>query len=101
MSSIQGPDHTPVAPLSRVAPRDDVTTAKPYDLPTQASPGDRVELSQEAIEYARRLEISGQRIHDIRKQIAEGRYDTPERFDAALDKMIDALGEERGAGSEE
>ncbi len=33
-----------------------------------------------------------QLIFRIRRQIAENRYDTPEKFDLALDRMLDDLG---------
>lgn len=59
-------------------------------VPTHTDRGvDRVELSELAVEYARDAEVRGERIHTVRQQIARGEYDTPERLDAALDKMID------------
>jgi hypothetical protein len=32
------------------------------------------------------------KIADLRRQIASGTYDTPERFEAAFGKMLDELG---------
>jgi len=51
---------------------------------------DVAEISADAYEFARQAEARGERIHTIRAQIAAGTYDTPERFDAALDKLIAA-----------
>ena len=36
-------------------------------------------------------EIRIDRVADIRRQIAEGNYETPEKLDAALDRLLDQL----------
>ncbi|TWU50791.1 hypothetical protein Poly51_40840 [Rubripirellula tenax] len=36
-------------------------------------------------------EIRIDRVADIRRQIADGSYDTPEKMDAALDRLLDQL----------
>ena len=36
-------------------------------------------------------EIRVDRVADIRRQIADGNYDTPEKLDAALDRFLDEL----------
>ncbi|KLU02128.1 hypothetical protein RISK_005798 [Rhodopirellula islandica] len=36
-------------------------------------------------------EIRIDRVADIRRQIADGSYDTPEKMDAALDRFLDEL----------
>ena len=94
MNSIPPSHASAASPLNRASSYNrDARTDSPR-APQSEVPRDTAEISREAVAYARRLEISGQRIHEIRTQIAEGVYDTPERLDAALDKMIDALGEE-------
>ncbi|MFW5683060.1 MAG: flagellar biosynthesis anti-sigma factor FlgM [Phycisphaeraceae bacterium] len=99
MNPLSGPQPNPASLPYDTAARSRTTPAQSNPSPAAADRQDTVELSQDAIEYARRLEISGQRIHEIRTQIAEGVYDTPERFDAALDKMIAALSDEDDAGT--
>tara|TARA_R110002049_G_scaffold2750_8_gene22270 strand:- start:221138 stop:221452 length:315 start_codon:yes stop_codon:yes gene_type:complete len=65
-----------------------------------ATPVDQLDLSQ-AASGANRLDLSSQvagggeirvdRVADIRRQIADGNYDTPEKLDAALDRFLDQL----------
>ena len=64
------------------------------------TPVDQLDLSQAAAE-AGSVNSSGpvagegirfERVAEIRRQIAEGAYDTPERMDAALDRFLDLLG---------
>ncbi|MEO1618473.1 MAG: flagellar biosynthesis anti-sigma factor FlgM [Planctomycetota bacterium] len=66
---------------------------------TQQTPVDQLDLSQAASE-ASRLESSAvagegirfERVAELRRQIAAGDYDSPERMDAALDRFLDQLG---------
>lgn len=37
-------------------------------------------------------EIRTDRVADLRRQIASGNYDTPEKMDSALDRLLDAWG---------
>ena len=59
--------------------------------------GDRVELSDHARYLARLKEADGatparqQRIEEIRQSIADGTYDTPQRLDAAIERLLDDL----------
>ncbi len=80
-------------PLGPAAP-----TSKPASLPSEASalsPRDTVEISE-----AGRSSPSGagvnslraERLAQIKAAIEDGSYDTPERFDAALDRMFSRLG---------
>lgn len=67
---------------------------------TSAAPVDQLDLSSAATS-ANRLdsaspiagggEIRIDRVADIRRQIADGSYDTPEKMDAALDRFLDEL----------
>ncbi|TWT98665.1 flagellar biosynthesis anti-sigma factor FlgM [Stieleria varia] len=63
------------------------------------SPVDQLDLS--AAHGANRMESAGpvagegirfDRVAELRRQIADGTYDTPERMDAALDRMLDNWG---------
>ncbi|WP_182868441.1 flagellar biosynthesis anti-sigma factor FlgM [Rhodopirellula sp. JC639] len=65
-----------------------------------AGPVDQLDLSQAATS-ANRIEgnaavagegIRFERVAELRRQIADGSYDTPERMDAALDRFLDLLG---------
>lgn len=69
------------------------TAAKP-----SAAPTDQLDLSQN-ITGVNRLDATSQvagsgeiridRVADIRRQIADGNYETPEKLDAALERMLD------------
>ena len=64
------------------------------------TPVDQLDLSQAASETSAASQtapIAGEgirfdRVAEIRRQIADGAYDTPERMDAALDRFLDRLG---------
>lgn len=67
---------------------------------TSAAPTDQLDLSH-AAGGVNRLDSSGpvagngeiriDRVAEIRRQIADGSYETPEKLDAALDRMLDQL----------
>ena len=67
-----------------------------------ASPVDQLDLSAEAKAAASTGKASGpatvggdmrlDKIADLRRQIAAGTYDTPEKFDMAFGRMLDSLG---------
>jgi negative regulator of flagellin synthesis FlgM len=57
--------------------------------------GDRVEISPAAEAAIRAAEAGGIRqdlVSRIRAEIAAGTYETPEKLDAALERMIDEIG---------
>lgn len=61
---------------------------------SEADAGDRVELSVAATSYDPEAEAVGameQRISDIRAQIADGTYLTPEKLDAAIERLCEDL----------
>ena len=67
---------------------------------SNAGPVDQLDLSQAATS-ANRIDgnsavagegIRFERVAEIRRQIADGSYDTPERMDAAMDRFLDLLG---------
>ena len=60
------------------------------------TPIDQLDLSAEAQGVAKTIdtgnEIRVDRVADIRRQIAEGSYDTDEKLSAALDNFLDQIG---------
>ncbi|MCG8650766.1 MAG: flagellar biosynthesis anti-sigma factor FlgM [Pirellulales bacterium] len=75
---------------------------RPADVAAQpsAGPTDQLDLSHSAA--VNRLdttspvagggEIRIDRVAEIRRQIADGSYETPEKLDAALDRLLDQIG---------
>jgi anti-sigma28 factor (negative regulator of flagellin synthesis) len=68
---------------------------------SSASPVDQLDISStaraaSATESSSPSTVGGDmrldKIADLRRQIASGTYDTPERFEAALGKMLDDIG---------
>jgi negative regulator of flagellin synthesis FlgM len=62
--------------------------------PAPQRPSDRVDISQRAHLLARMAtlpEIRQDLVSDIRRQIAEGHYETPERLEAAIDELLSEL----------
>ncbi len=59
------------------------------------APQDEVQISSSARmmdELSRTSGVRQERIEQIRQEIADGSYDTPEKLDAALDKFLDKYG---------
>ena len=65
-----------------------------------AGPVDQLDLSHAATSASRidaNSAVAGEgirfeRVAELRRQIADGSYDSPERMDAALDRFLDLLG---------
>ncbi|MAP09251.1 MAG: flagellar biosynthesis protein FlgM [Rhodopirellula sp.] len=87
--------------VSKPAANAGANRLKPDATTTRTSaPVDQLDLSSAATS-ANRLdsaspiagggEIRIDRVADIRRQIADGSYDTPEKMDAALDRFLDEL----------
>ncbi len=77
------------------------TTPNSGDVKRSSAPLDQLELSSSATPVNRLAstsqiagggEIRIDRVAEIRRQIASGNYDTPEKLDAALDQFLDQLG---------
>ena len=72
--------------------------AEPKAEAAAANPVDQLDLSS-SVSSTNRLDAASQvagggeiridRVADIRRQISDGSYDTPEKLDAALDKFLD------------
>ena len=76
------------------------TGAKPSATPidqldlssaSRSSEAPGVNRLQESSAIAGGGEIRVDRVADLRRQIADGNYDTPEKLDAALDRLLDDL----------
>ncbi len=74
--------------------------AQPGETASTSAPVDQLDLSQSAAP-ANRVQgneaVAGEgirfdRVAEIRRQIADGTYDSPEKMDAALDRFLDVLG---------
>lgn len=86
------------SPASRAQPQVPAAPAKPT-----AAPSDQLDLSSSSRITAsggvNRLDASSQiagggeiridRVAELRRQIADGSYETPEKMDAALDRLLD------------
>ena len=67
--------------------------------PDHSTPVDQLDLSQAAAtdQVEGQASIAGEgirfeRVAELRRQIADGTYDTPERLDAALERFLDLRG---------
>jgi len=67
--------------------------AAPVGEPNAAPAQDQVELSPAAASAAQSqpVQVIDQRIQDIRARIADGTYETPDKIDAAVDRLYQAL----------
>lgn len=54
-----------------------------------SAPVDQFELSAEAKMLTQTGDIRHERVAHIRAQIANGQYETPEKIDAAVERMLD------------
>ena len=52
-------------------------------------PVDQLELSAEAQQIMQSGDIRADRVADLRAQIANGQYETPEKINAAVERMLD------------
>jgi anti-sigma28 factor (negative regulator of flagellin synthesis) len=95
MPDISSIGHSPVGPLEwhaapaarREVQPEHVTGGRP-----PVRPGDTVELSEHArfLDMMHRLPaVRNDRIESVRLAIAEGRYETPAKLDAAVERLID------------
>ena len=92
--SVSGPQATSNVDQARATAKTNETQ------PASNGPVDQLDLTHSA-SAASRIEgqsavagegIRFERVAEIRRQIADGSYDTPERMDAALDRFLDLLG---------
>lgn len=85
------------AALSRIAEsRSAAAPARAAETTARAAKTDAVEISDTARLMGKLKELPDVRqdlVNQVRREIALDRYDTPERLDAALDRMIDETAE--------
>jgi len=78
----------------RLQPQSQPTSA----APRSAGPVDQLDLSSNVSRFDASSSVSGSgeirtdRVAELRRQIASGNYDTPEKLDLALDRMLDQFG---------
>jgi flagellar biosynthesis anti-sigma factor FlgM len=87
-----GPTDRTSAPHNRLEPDPGHAVDPPRADPDR--PGDRVELSEHAryLDSMRRLpSVRDDRVQQIRDAIAEGRYETEEKLDRAIDRLIEEM----------
>jgi len=88
----------------QIRPTSNIQTSSAVNLQTQNTtqatestnsvPVDQLDISAEAqliSSTSNGGEIRADRVADIRTQIADGNYDTPEKLDAAMSRMFDEL----------
>lgn len=87
-----------INPIARPQQTSLETVSKPKaysaDTQTPSRGGDTVELSEQARLLSKLKQLPEVReglIHSVQAQIEAGNYDTPERFDTAIDALIDDL----------
>jgi negative regulator of flagellin synthesis FlgM len=87
---------TPAAPTRASAPtsasRPTGAPTDQLDLSSAAKDINRIASSTPTDAVAGGGEIRLDKVADLRRQIASGNYDTAERLDSALDRMLDAWG---------
>ena len=91
MSEINSVGSGPVGRVSAVNPAAQGRNVHTKEDATVRRGSDRVEVSQMALylNKFRDLPIRQDLVDSIRQQIAQGTYDTPEKFDAALNELLD------------
>ncbi|MCC6284110.1 MAG: flagellar biosynthesis anti-sigma factor FlgM [Phycisphaerales bacterium] len=89
ISAINAAAHVRLEPSMRAAPRE-------HEPSTVVRGEDRVELSDKARYMQRLREVPPMRqelVDRVREEIAQGNYDTPEKFAQALDALLDDVAE--------
>ena len=90
---IQGSTHVH-GPHALRGPHTPPAAKPPSSQPTSPASGDQLEISA-AAEAAIQAEEHGEIRHDIvarlKREIQQGTYETPEKLDQALDRLLDEL----------
>ena len=84
-----------VAGPNRVEPNR-VTPQRTEATDARTSIGDRAEISEEARLLNKLSEVPDvrmDRVEELRKEIAAGNYETPERIEQAVDRLLEELAE--------
>lgn len=75
-------------PSEKPAPVRSTTPVDQLDLSSAATGANRI---SDAAQVSGGGEMRIDRVAEIRRQIADGRYETAEKLDAALDRLLDQL----------
>ncbi len=59
---------------------------------SSTAPVDQLEISAEAQRISQTGDVRADRVADIRAQIANGQYESPEKINSAIDRMLDEFG---------
>jgi len=59
---------------------------------SSTAPVDQLEISAEAQRISQTGDVRADRVADIRDQIANGQYESPEKINSAVDRMLDEFG---------
>ena len=95
MSEIPSVGPRPISTVQRVSSNGTAPTSEPVSAANGiAEHGDRVELSERAQMMERLRRSSGVRqdvVDRVRAEIDQGSYETPERLEVAIDRLLDDL----------
>ena len=81
--------------MCRMLPCRNTAASVPSATPEPAQPTDQLDISREAdlVSRVRELpEIRAERVEQIRAQIEAGRYETEDKLDVAVSRLLDELG---------
>ncbi len=85
VGGVQGPQRIPPDPTPRI---------NPAEAPNKPARTDAVEISQEArlLEKLSKVpQIREAKVEELRRLIADGTYETTERLEGAVDRILDEL----------
>lgn len=86
-SQLHGPQSVPATQGARPA-----QPTSPSEAPQIADEVDISEAAQFAEQIRGMPDIREARVEEVQRQIAEGTYETPERLDAAIERLLDEIG---------
>jgi anti-sigma28 factor (negative regulator of flagellin synthesis) len=80
-------------PVTKVVPQQPVQRQIPADAPQQLPLTDRVELSGagEMLKALKANDIRTDKVAQVRAQIEAGTYETDDKLDAAIERLLDDL----------
>lgn len=82
----------PVNNVPSVKPTGRAAGAQKTDATSSLNTTDELTLSSEAQAISSTSEVRLDKVNQIKQQIAAGTYETPEKLEAALDRLLDQLG---------
>lgn len=94
MTEIPSIGHGTVGPINRAAPTSAYRATEKPSPDVEAVPGDRVELSSHAVLLDRLRQLPDVRadlVSDVRAAISDGTYETDEKLNAAVARLLEDL----------